>query len=133
MRTLFWEGFVLGLLVGAGLVLASPWLVAQVGHLRAPSVELHPAVAVQNVTLRLTNTDSFEWKQVELILNAHTSNEGYTFHLPRLPAGAQVELALTSFMARNKQPFDPHTTKAFLLSLQAKTPQGWGTWSGRID
>jgi hypothetical protein len=27
MRTLFWAGFVLGLLVGAGLVLATPWLV----------------------------------------------------------------------------------------------------------
>ena len=133
MRAPFAGGFVLGLLVGAGLVLAVPSLAERLAFWRASRVELHPAVAVQSSTLRLTNTDSFGWTQVQLGLNAPAPDEGYTLRLASLPGGAQVELTLTSFTSATGQAFDPRTAKAFLLSLRAKTPQGPGMWSGRLD
>jgi hypothetical protein len=133
MREPFWAGFVLGLFVGAGLVLVGPWLVEQWVHWRTPVVELHPAVAVQNSSLRLTNRDSFGWKDVVIVLNTRESDEGYTFRLARLPEGVSVELVLTSFTTRKGHAFNPRTTKAFHLSLQAETPQGRGAWSGRLD
>ena len=133
MRAPFWAGLLLGLLMGAGLVLTGPRGVERLARWRAPAVELHPAVAVQNLTLRLTNTDSFAWENVQLVLNARVPGEGYTVHLAHLPAGALVELALTRFTAREGLSFDPRTAKAFLLSLEADTPQGRGVWSGRID
>jgi hypothetical protein len=133
MRQPFWGGLVVGLLLGAGLVWTAPWLVEQWEHWRRPRVELRPAVAVQGSTLRLMNQDSFEWTNVRLVLNARESDGGYTFRLARLPEGAQVELALASFTTQDGHPFDPRTTTAFRVSLQAKTPQGWGAWSGRLD
>jgi hypothetical protein len=133
MRERFWRGFVLGLLVGAGLVLAAPWLAERQADWRVPVVALHPEVAAHNVGLRLTNRDRFGWENVQLRLNGRAPEEGYAFHLARLPAGAQVEFALVSFTAPDGAPFDPRTTKGFLLSLWAETPQGQGAWSGRID
>ena len=133
MRESFWGGLALGLLVGAGLVLAGPWLIERLAHWRAPVVDLHPVVAVQTSTLRLTNRDIFEWKDVRLVLNARAAHEGYTFRLTRVPAETQVEFALASFTTSDGHPFDPRTTKAFLLSLEAETPQGRGVWSGRLD
>ena len=135
MHTSVWGGFVLGLLVGAGLVLAGPGLVERLAHWWAPGpvVELHPAVTVQAATLRLINKDTFEWKDVRLVLNARTGDEGYAFRLARVPAEAPVEFPLASFTTSDGRPFDPRTTKAFLLSLQAETPQGRGVWSWRLD
>lgn len=133
MRVPFWAGFLLGLLVGAGLVFAGPRVVERLARWRAPAVALHPAVAVQRLTLRLTNQDSFGWKNVRLALNARAPGDGYTLHLPHLAAGALVELELTRFTARDGFSFDPRTAKAFLLSLEAETPHGRGAWSGRID
>ena len=98
---------------------------------RAPPVALHPAVAVQHRTVRLTNRDSFAWQQVRLALNARVPGDGYTLDLPHLAAGALVEL--TRFTARDGSSFTPQTAKAFLLSLEADTPHGRGVWSGRID
>jgi hypothetical protein len=133
MRASFWGGFVLGLLVGAGLMLAVPSSGEWLASWWAPMVELHPAVAVQRSTLRLTNTDQFGWTQVQLGLNGSSPNEGYTFYLANLPAGGQVELTLASFTTAKGEAFDLRTTKPFLLSLRAKTPQGRGIWSGRLD
>jgi hypothetical protein len=133
MRTSFWEGLVVGLLVGAGLVWTSPWLAERLAYWQAPVVELHPAVAVYPPAMRLTNQDSFEWKDVRLVLDAPAAEAGYTFRLAHVPAGAQVEFALESFTAPDGRPFDPRTTKAFFLALQAETPQGRGVWSGRLD
>jgi hypothetical protein len=70
---------------------------------------------------------------VRLVLNGRESDEGYTARLAHLPEGARVDLALASFTRGDGHPFDPRTTKAFLVSLQAKTPQGRGTWTGRLD
>jgi hypothetical protein len=133
MQISFWAGLLLGLLVGAGLVLTGPRVVERLARWRAPAVALHPAVALQHRTLRLTNTDGFAWQQVQLVLNARAPGEGYTLHLAHLAAGALVELKLTRFTAREGFSFDPHTAKAFLLSLEADTPHGRGVWSGRID
>ena len=133
MRASFWGGFVLGLFAGAGLMLAVPWPGERLASWWAPLVELHPAVAVHSSTLRLTNTDPFGWTQVQLRLNAPAAHEGYTFSLANLPAGQQVELTLASFTTATGQAFDPRTTKAFFLALQAETPQGRGGWSGRLD
>jgi hypothetical protein len=133
MRLSFWGGVMLGLLVGAGLVLAVPSLAERVASWRAPRVDLHPAVVVKPSTLQLTNTDRFGWTHVQLELNASAPGAGYTFHLAGLPEGGQVEFSLTSFTTATGQAFDPRTTKAFLLSLRAKTPQGRGMWSGRLD
>jgi hypothetical protein len=101
MRAPFWEGLILGLLVGAGLVLTTPQVVTRLARWRAPAVALHPAVAVQPLTLRLTNTDLFAWQHVQLALNARVPGEGYTFHLPHLATGALVELEFTRFTARD--------------------------------
>jgi hypothetical protein len=133
MREPFWGGLVLGLILGAGLVWKAPWLLDQWGHWRGPEVELHPAVAVQGSTMRLMNQDRFEWTNVRLVLNGRDSEGGYTFRLARLPEGARVELALASFTTRDGRPFDPRTTKAFHVFLQAKTSQGQGAWAGRLD
>jgi hypothetical protein len=133
MRAPFWAGLLLGLLVGAGLMFTGPRVVERLARWRAPAVALHPAVAVQHRTIRLTNTDSFAWQQVKLVLNARVPGDGYTLDLPHLAAGALVELELTRFTARDGSSFDPRTAKAFLLSLEADTPHGRGVWSGRID
>jgi hypothetical protein len=133
MRAPFWEGLILGLLVGAGLVLTTPQVVTRLARWRAPAVALHPAIAVQPLTLRLTSTDPFAWQHVQLALNARVPGEGYSFHLPHLATGALVELEFTRFTARDGLSFAPYTTKAFLLSLEADTPHGRGVWSGRID
>jgi hypothetical protein len=87
MRAPFGGGFVLGLLAGAGLVLAVPSLGERLASWWAPMVELHPAVAVQPWTLRLTNTDRFRWTHVRLGLNTPAPDAGYTFYLAHLPAG----------------------------------------------
>jgi len=133
MHEPFWGLLVVGLLLGAGLVRTAPRLVDQWERWRRPGVEIHPAVAVQGSTLRLTNQDSFEWTNVGLVLNDCELDGGYTCHLARLPEGTRVELALASFTIRDRYPFDPRTTKAFHVSLQRKIPQRWGTWSGRLD
>jgi hypothetical protein len=133
MQPSFWAGLLVGLLVGAGLTLEAPRVVERVARWRAPVVALRPAVAVQHRTLRLTNGDGFGWQRVQLVLNARVPGEGYTWHLPHLAAGAVAELELTRFTARDERAFDPHTAKAFLLSLEADTPHGRGVWSGRID
>jgi len=133
MREQFWGGLVLGMLLGAGLVWAAPKLVEQWRHWRGAEVELRPTVAVQASTLRLRNQDSFGWTNVRLVLNAHESGAGYTFRLDHLPAEASVDLALASFTTSEGRPFDPRASKAFGLSPEAKTPQGWGAWSGRLD
>ena len=133
MQISFWAGLLLGLLVGAGLGLTGPRVVERLARGQAPAVALHPAIAVQPRTVRLTNGDSFGWKNVQLVLNARAPGEGYTLHLAHLAAGALVELELTRFTARDGSAFDPRTAKAFLLSLEADTPHGRGAWSGRID
>jgi hypothetical protein len=133
MRALFWEGLVLGLLVGVGLMWTGPWLMEQLAYWRAPVVDLHPAVAVYSPTMWLTNGDTFEWNDVRLLLNAHAADKGYAFRLARVPAGAQIEFALESFTTPDGFPFNPRTTKAFFLSIEADTPQGRGRWSGRLD
>jgi phosphate/sulfate permease len=133
MRAPFWAGLLLGLLVGAGLMLTGPRVVERLARGWAPAVDLHPAVAVQHRTVRLTNTDSFAWQQVQLVLNARAPGDGYTLHLAHLAAGALVEVALTRFTAHEGASFDPRTAKAFRLSLEADTPHGRGVWSGRID
>jgi hypothetical protein len=135
MRGTFWTGLMLGLLVGIGLGLvgARLGLVERWASWRAPAVPLQPAVTVSPGGLRLTNRDRFDWEGVELVLNARAPGEGYTLYVTRLQAGAQIELPLARFTAPDQQPFDPRTTKAFLLSLRANTPQGRGAWSGRLD
>jgi hypothetical protein len=135
MRASFLAGLVLGLLVGVSLVLAGPGILERLVHWWAPvpAVALQPAVAVQTSTLRLTNTNNFRWKDIRFVLNAREPDDGYTFYIAHLPAGAQVEFTLTSFTTRDGHPFNPLTTKAFLLALEANTPQGRGVWSGRID
>jgi hypothetical protein len=133
MRAPFWAGLLLGLLVGAGLMFTGPRVVERLARGRAPAVALHPVVAVQPQTIRLTNTDSFAWQKVQLVLNARAPGDGYTVHLAHLAAGARVELDLTRFTTREGSAFDPRTAKAFLLALAADTPHGRGVWSGRID
>lgn len=129
----FWGGLVLGLLIGAGLVLAGPWLLEQWAHWRAPMVVLHPEVTVQASTLRLKNLDDFPWKAVQLVLNGRAQDESYAVHLAHLPAEAQRELSLASFITAAKLPFDPRTTKAYFLRIRADTPRGRGEWAGRLD
>jgi hypothetical protein len=129
----FWGGLVLGLLIGAGLVLAGPSLLEWRAHWRAPTVVLRPEVTVQASILRLKNLDGFQWEAVQLVLNGRTQDEGYTVHLTHLPAGAQRELSLASFITEAKLPFDPRTTKAYFLRIRADTPRGRGEWAGRLD
>ena len=114
-------------------MLTGPRVVERLARGWAPAVDLHPAVAVQHRTLRLTNTDGFTWQQVQLVLNARAPGDGSTLHLAHLAAGALVELELTRFTAHEGASFDPRTAKAFRLSLEADTPHGRGVWSGRID
>jgi hypothetical protein len=133
MRAWFWEGLVLTLLVGAGLLWAGPWLAERLAYWRAPVVDLHPVVSVYPPTMRLTNEDAFEWEDVRLVLNAHGTDDGYTWHVAHVPAGAQVTVALEKFTTPDGQAFNPRTTKAFVLAIEADTPYGRGGWSGRLD
>jgi hypothetical protein len=83
--------------------------------------------------VRLTNGDTFEWKDVRLVLNAQAVDDGYTFRLALVPAGTQVEFALEGFTTPEGHPFDPRTTKAFHLAIQVDTRHGRGRGSGRLD
>jgi hypothetical protein len=129
----FWEGIVLSLLVAPGLLWAGPWLAERLAYWRAPVVDLHLVVTVYPPMMRLTNEDSFEWADVRLVLNAHGTDPGYTWHVPHVSAGAQVVFTLEEFTTPDGQAFNPRRTKAFVLGIEAGTPHGRGRWAGRLD
>jgi len=64
-------------------------------------------ISQSGINLRLHNLDTFDWHDVKISVNATEKFDGFEYSLPKVPAGATVDLPLRDFIREDGMRFKP--------------------------
>lgn len=88
------------------------------------TITLHGMVVFTGTQFVITNSDGFDWTNVELSLNP--SWHSYKFTFDELKAGESCTIGAAEFSQDDGKRFDPFTYKPKVLLIKANTVKGEG-------
>ena len=94
------------------------------------TVDLNGTVSFDGSQFKITNTDTFDWKNVEFELNSPGGlfEHGYILTYPLVESGKLYTVGCMQFAKSDGTRFNPLTSKVLKLNIHCKTPSGQDGW-----
>jgi hypothetical protein len=106
-----------GILVGSGLCTRDP-----------KTAEISPSIKGSDLEMTVTNSDAFDWTNVQLELNS-----AFRFGISGIHAGETMHIQLQDFVKPDSTNFDPLRQTPSQLAITCETPQGVAQWFGSMS
>jgi len=81
----------------------------------------------------ISNLDSFDWTNVELVINGGFFSGGYTLRVDRIEAETMYDVGAMQFADGGGTRFNPFTMKPQAFWVRADVPEGRGSYSGEWE
>ena len=82
-------------------------------------------------TLTITNNDSFDWNNVEMVINPNMLGSGYSLKVSCIPANTERQFNTRMFSKSDGTRFDPDQILRRKFALWCDTSRGKGSWHGK--
>jgi len=96
-------------------------------------VDLSARVTFDGTQFHIANLDSFNWTNVEFIVNGGFFSGGYTLRVDGIAAGTMYDVGAMRFADGDGIRFNPFTMKPQKFQIRADVPGGSGQYVGGWD
>ena len=92
--------------------------------------DLNAQVNFDGTQFHVSNLDSFDWTDVELVINGGFFSGGYTLRVDRIEMEARYSVGAMQFSDSDGNRFNPFTMKPQSFWVRADVPGGRGSYAG---